>query len=157
MPRRPPGRAAQGPSSREAELAALLAERDARVAELERALAAREGALGDARREADERAEQQTATAQVLAAIARSPTDLQGVLDTIVASAVRLCEAETGVVQADPGGGARVVALAGPPERLSQIREVPPATGPAGTVYARVMREGRTFATDDAAALPPEE
>ena len=42
--------------------------------------------------------EQQTATSEILRVISRSPTDVQPVFDTIVASAVNLCDARQGAV-----------------------------------------------------------
>ncbi|HET9881630.1 MAG TPA: GAF domain-containing protein, partial [Candidatus Binatia bacterium] len=61
-------------------------------------------------RDVTEALEQQTATGEVLRVIASSPTDLQPVLDTLIANAARLCGATMGHVRQFDGEFHRVVA-----------------------------------------------
>jgi len=76
----------------EAELAAEVQALRRSLAE-ERAKSARlEGELTEAHAQVTEALEQQTATAEILRVISSSPTDVQPVFDTIVSSAVRLCD-----------------------------------------------------------------
>ncbi|HTI54404.1 MAG TPA: GAF domain-containing protein [Verrucomicrobiae bacterium] len=59
---------------------------------LEQKVEARTRELADANRDLTVALEQQTATSEILRVISQSPTDVQPVFDTIVRSAVRLCD-----------------------------------------------------------------
>src|SRR5262249_52573300 len=109
-----------------------LAAQDARVAELER---------------------QRAATAEVLAAIRRSPTDLQRVLDTIAESAARLCDGLDAVILRGGAADRTIAAHFGPlPVGIAPGERSPfePHETPAG----QAMTTGRTAHFPDAANDP---
>src|SRR5262249_59609959 len=60
--------------------------------------------------------DRQTATSEVLGVISRSPNEVQPVLDTIVATAQRLCQAERAIVWRLEGETFRAVAHHGLPD-----------------------------------------
>ena len=75
--------------------------------------------------------EQQTATSEVLRVIASSPTELQPVLDTLIANAVRLSGATRGHVRQYEGELYRVVAHYGEtPEMIATLRANPLPASP---------------------------
>src|SRR5260370_577654 len=84
-------------------------------------------ALTEAHAQVTEALERQTATAEILKVISQSPTDVQPVFDTIVQSAVRLCDAVQSNVQLFDGELMHYGAQLGiGPEAMESIRRVYP-------------------------------
>jgi GAF domain-containing protein/anti-sigma regulatory factor (Ser/Thr protein kinase) len=89
-------------------------------------------------RELTESLEQQTATAEILRVISRSPTDVQPVFDAIAQSAVTLCEAVNGSVCRFDGTLIHLVAEHGvTPEESDANRVVFPRPPGRGSIVAR--------------------
>ena len=79
------------------------------------------------RRKLTEAREQQTATSEILRVISSSPTDVQPVFDTIVRSAVRLCDGVIGAVNTFDGELTHVAALYNyTPEALAAVQRMYP-------------------------------
>jgi two-component system NtrC family sensor kinase len=102
------------------------------IAELEQRLQA---SLADR----DELLQQQAATNEVLQVINASSGDLAPVFDAILERAMRLCEAEFGLLATYDGGQIRTVAARGVPPAFAEFRKNnPPDYGP-GTGPARIL------------------
>jgi GAF domain-containing protein len=111
--------------------------------------------LGARNRALTEALEQQTATAQILAAISASPTDVQPIFDTIVRSAVKLCGALFSTVTEVDGASFRLRASHGFTGQAHEIvhrtaLQPPDSMAPS----ARAIRERRIVHLPDTDASP---
>jgi PAS domain S-box-containing protein len=98
--------------------------------------------------------QQQTATADVLKVISRSTFDLKTVLNTLVDSAARLCEADTATIGRPQGTTYYFEASRGYSPEFAEFVATHPAEIDKGTVSGRVLLEGKIVHVPDVLADP---
>jgi signal transduction histidine kinase/CheY-like chemotaxis protein len=105
-------------------------------------------------RDLAEAVEQQAATSDVLATMGRAAFELEPVFETVVRHAVRLCDADAGLIYRRDGDVYRLAtALGGSEEYQRYLREHPAGRGP-GTLVGLVGLERRTVQITDARSDP---
>jgi signal transduction histidine kinase len=98
--------------------------------------------------------QQQTATADVLKVISRSTFDLQTVLQTLVESAARLCDADkTNITRQKNGVFYRAEAYGFSPEFMDYVRNIP-IQAERGSAFGRALLEGRAVHIPDVKTDP---
>ena len=96
----------------------------------------------------------QTATSDVLKVISQSGAELGPVLDTLVATAARICLAESGFIFRLQDGLCQMVASFGIPPEYKDFQVRNPIAPGRGTLAGRTVLERRAVHIEDAAADP---
>jgi GAF domain-containing protein len=98
--------------------------------------------------------QQQTATADVLKIISRSTFDLRKVLDTLLESAARLCDADRAAITQPKDDVLEFAASFGFPPEFTEVMSKVKFVPGKGTVTGRVLLEGKYVQIDDVLADP---
>jgi two-component system, NtrC family, sensor kinase len=98
--------------------------------------------------------QQQTASGDVLNLISRSTFDLQGVLDTLIELAVRLCDADLAAMHRLQGANYRAIATYGGPPSHRELAGGVPFEAGRGSVIGRSVLERRPVHVADVLADP---
>src|SRR5262245_3700780 len=105
-------------------------------------------------RELSEALEQQTATSEVLRVISSSHGDLEPVFQDMLASAIRICSAEFGLLYLDGVDLYRIAAVYNVPPALAATQTVPFRVHPKSGL-AEIRRTRQVVQINDIRAMPP--
>jgi signal transduction histidine kinase len=132
------------------ELEALADQFNDMTGRLEESYADLERKVEDRTQELSKSLEQQTATAEILSVISSSPGELAPVFESMLANAMRLCEADCGFIYRIEGGAMVLMADRGVPPALAEYRRNHPHTGGSGSALDLMLAKGQIIHLDDA-------